>query len=216
MVVLNGLSKYDIMKNMRFSLGLLFLCVGCASPGYLKDRGHDAADIVRAEFGYGLGAKVRAGPVSTGASWIFTPLGLSNGEFYSNAMLEEECPADVGFFFLAGIEHSPRGQDRGKDYSAGSCVPFIAMLGSTGQNYRGKNTLWPHPYYSEVRMSAGFGPAMAVGFNAGELLDFSLGWFGADIYQDDIGSEILAFDAKTIDEDCEGPLGMSSLNQKWR
>jgi hypothetical protein len=43
-------------------------------------------------------------------------------------------------------------------------------------------------YWTQVEVEAGVIFAVHAGFNPGELLDFLLGWFGADIYGDDCGS----------------------------
>jgi hypothetical protein len=160
---------------------LACLCCGCTSTDYLRQRCSDAGDIVTAQFGYGLGAKARVGPIHTGASWIFTPFGLSNGELYSGAMTEETCPADVEVLFT-GMEYSPCGQERNKHYRAGWGWPFIAWPEEVGGD---GSALWPHPYYTEVRVAAGLIPAAVLGLNPGELVDFVVGWLGIDVYRDD-------------------------------
>jgi hypothetical protein len=166
------------------SIMLLLLCSGCASTGYLRDRGNDACDLVTVQLGYGLGAKARTGPLHAGASWIFTPVGLSNGELYGVAQTEEDCPADVEVLFK-GVEFSPRGQARNKNYRAGWGWPFIAW--PQGEDLDPNAFLWPHPYYTDFRISAGLGPAATLGVNPGEFVDFLLGWFAVDVYGDDGG-----------------------------
>jgi hypothetical protein len=44
----------------------------------------------------------------------------------------------------------------------------------------------PAPYYSQIEVVAAAGVSLRIGFNPGELLDFFLGWFGVDIYHDDL------------------------------
>ena len=171
------------MNRVAIVLFVGLFCGGCASTGYFADRAHDFGDIFTAELGYGVGAKVRAGPVHAGAACVFAPMGLSNGEPYWNVMTEEECPCDVEVV-CKGVEYAPRGQQRGKDYTAGWGWPFIAWPVSipAGGN---RKALWPHPYYTDIRVTAGLGPAVTLGFNPGELLDFILGWTTIDIFNDD-------------------------------
>ena len=170
------------MKVLMTLVAGCVLCSGCASTGYLGKRDRDFRDIVTVQVGYGVGAKVRTGPVFTGASWIWTPAGLSNGELYRGAMTEEVCPADVAMLFT-GVEYSPRGAQRGKDYrTPWNTVPFIALPEKIGED---TGSVWPHPYYTDFRVSAGLGPAVTLGLNPGEFVDFLLGWFAIDIYGDD-------------------------------
>lgn len=166
-----------ITTSLLAILAALF-CSGCASTGSFKGRSHDLADIATVQLGYGLGAKLRAGPLHTGASWIFTPVGLSNGEFYGPAMMEETCPADVEVI-THGVEFSPRGMERNKNYGTkfgSQPLPFLMVP---------EDTDGTHPFYTELRLAAGIGPAAVLGLNPGELLDFVLGFVGADIYGDD-------------------------------
>jgi hypothetical protein len=67
--------------------------------------------------------------------------------------------------------------------------PFICWPHSPSESWRNNKALWPHPYYTDVRISIGLGPAVTLGANPGELLDFLLGWFGIDIYGDDKAGE---------------------------
>ncbi len=48
----------------------------------------------------------------------------------------------------------------------------------------------PWPMYTEVEAVAALGPAVRVGINPGELVDFILGWTTLDIYSDDVGAEL--------------------------
>ena len=40
--------------------------------------------------------------------------------------------------------------------------------------------------WTQVEVTAAAGPAVTMGFNPGELADFIVGWFGIDLYGDDI------------------------------
>lgn len=183
------------MKTIRYLpvlLALGLLCGGCASPSYLGDRGRDLGDIFTAEAGYGLGTRIKAGPLHAGLCYVFTPVGLSNGELLWLGRTEEECPCYVDLV-CKGIEYSPRGQNRGKDYIAGWGRPFVTWPQRIGLDHSGK-ALWPHPSYTDFKVTLGIGPAATLGFNPGELLDFFLGWFGVDMYHDDLRNR--AKDAK--------------------
>ena len=62
---------------------------------------------------------------------------------------------------------------RNKDVAARSPFPLVAI---------GKKA----PFYTDVEIMAGFIFSFRAGANAGELLDFILGWTGIDIYGDDL------------------------------
>ncbi len=47
----------------------------------------------------------------------------------------------------------------------------------------------PAPYYSQIDIVAAAGLSVRFGFNPGELADFLLGWFGVDIYHDDLSRQ---------------------------
>ena len=49
-------------------------------------------------------------------------------------------------------------------------------------------TNYPAHYWTQIEVTAGAGPSVRVGFNPGELVDFLVGWFGVDLYNDDIAS----------------------------
>jgi hypothetical protein len=62
---------------------------------------------------------------------------------------------------------------------------------------RGKNVMvnapgpfWvagkPASYFTQIEVSAGVLLGVRVGFNPGEVLDFLVGWFGLDLYKDDV------------------------------
>lgn len=44
----------------------------------------------------------------------------------------------------------------------------------------------PASYHTQIEVSAGILLGVRVGFNPGELLDFLVGWFGVDLYKDDV------------------------------
>jgi hypothetical protein len=61
---------------------------------------------------------------------------------------------------------------RGKDIFATSPYPFYIH----GQ---------PASYYTQIEVAGGLGMALRLGFNVGELVDFIIGFSGADLYRDD-------------------------------
>ena len=44
----------------------------------------------------------------------------------------------------------------------------------------------PLYYYAQMEAVIGLGPSIRLGFNPGEVLDFVLGWFTIDIFNDDL------------------------------
>ena len=178
-----------MIRNLLVTVAVVVLGAGCAGSGYFAKRGRDLRDVFTAELGYGVGAKARTGPLHAGLSYVWTPMGLGNGELYSfrDAATEEQCPYDVELVCM-GIEGAPRGENRGKDCTAGWGWPFVAWPKAIKAGDDGK-ALWPHPYYTDIRVTVGCGPAVTLGFNPGELLDFMLGWFGIDVYKDDLERE---------------------------
>ncbi len=186
---------------------------GCASVGYFKDRGRDAADIFTLTGGWGLGVKVRVGPVRTGLLFkhfeliglrggILVPIGASlrDSEYFGDwyfsppfAVLDRTH--DYGLGTTAEEEFFPDTLGRGKG------IYIAAVLGS--------DRPFLHPflaepeevgacYYTQIEALVALGPSVRAGFNPGELLDFVLGWFMIDIYGDDIGR-------RTSKDDVEPP-----------
>jgi hypothetical protein len=78
-------------------------------------------------------------------------------------------------FGKEGFSHgiSSISDKRNKDITARSPFPLIAKGAKA-------------PFYSEIEVMAGFIFSIRAGANAGELLDFILGWTGIDIYGDDL------------------------------
>ncbi len=172
-------------------LGLAAISTGCATP-YMVDRGRDAADIFTAAAGAGIGAKARVGPVGLGllgnADWIGLRGGQliaysDEGERYELCPTISPCPTATGscIGMSAGdvFQSSPDGTAfaRGKWYKAHSPIMPIAVF--TGPPIT-------HPFYTQIEVVLGLGATIRLGFNPGELLDFFLGWFTIDIYNDDL------------------------------
>jgi hypothetical protein len=72
------------------------------------------------------------------------------------------------------IQHRDRSSSkRGKDVFGYSPLPFIVLHKSPAA-------------YTQIEVSGGVLVSFRLGFNPGEIVDFVLGWFGADIYGDDL------------------------------
>ncbi len=76
------------------------------------------------------------------------------------------------------IELGPRSAARGKDVAyRPSCIPFWDPPPPEP----------PNPArWTQFEVAAGLLGGVRLGFNPGELLDFLLGFFGADLYGDDL------------------------------
>lgn len=181
------------MKRItHFGLVLVVaLLTGCASTGhYFADRGRDAADVFSLAVGKGMGAKLRAGPVTVPPLLLeYTAAGLRGGELCRQDLTGIETnyhtlgTTDGGMVTFIGERFDLTTLDRGKNFVASSRVgedtyiPFITTLDSESSI----------AYYGEVEAVVAIWYSVRVGFNVLELLDFVLGWTTLDIFNDDIG-----------------------------
>lgn len=160
---------------------------GCASSkGFLVDRRRDAADIITATIGFGLGAKAKVGPLQTGILVHSDQLGLRGGTFpdvCDNCEFEGLGANTLDLEFIAvGLEEFDSNDDltrrehRRKDFWAASAGPFF---------HRTKDCRSPS-YYTQVEAVLSLGLGIRLGANPGELLDFILGFAGMDIFDDDL------------------------------
>jgi hypothetical protein len=176
---------------------------GCTSTNsYFVDRGHDALDIVTLTAGFGLGAKVRAGPVQTGLigelPWI--PL-IRGGEITPDINIQYAgvpIDQDVQCLFM-GAERTLAGENRGKAFLAFSRRSDLCRLLKIGSQEPASITREPEldipfihlpsrpcpPYFTQIEISVAIGLSLRFGLNPGELLDFVLGLTTLDIYADD-------------------------------
>ena len=178
------------MKRLLVVAGLISSSSGCASTAYWSDRKHDAADVFTVTVGYGVGLKVRAGPVQGGVAWSRDRFGVRGGEFAvmtkvdgSEFLLPYPLPSEWGPFFA--MEGSSFGTDRRKDYFAASRgLPFVIdHCGGANDSAAGRIH-----YFSQAEVLVGLGVTLRFGVNPGELLDFVLGWFTVDLLRDDAKS----------------------------
>jgi hypothetical protein len=171
-------------------LGMVIAGSGCVSArGYFGDRWADAKDVFTVAAGIGAGAKARVGPVHVGLIANESRVGLVSGEVSWNQFLTNDVealcfPIIVEGGLLFSCEENRAGEDRGKRYDMAGVVPFV-----TTQTW---SFLSPEhlsaSYFTQIEVSAGLGGTLRLGFNPGELLDFFLGWFGVDIYGDDLNA----------------------------
>ncbi len=161
------------------------------------DRRRDAADIFTATVGHGYGVKAQAGPLAAGVAVIMDHQGLRGGAL---AEFPRGCGGwdmiDVNVLGFGGqrfnvsssntVDYGARNHEtleaRNKTYNAPSIAGLTIPLAVEGDKWtRG------HLYrLTQLELAVGVGPAVRIGFNPGELLDFILGWFLIDIYNDDI------------------------------
>ncbi|NCD35433.1 MAG: hypothetical protein EOL87_18775 [Spartobacteria bacterium] len=177
---------------------------GCTT-GYVADRGRDAADIFTVGVGYGLGTKVRVGPVQLGLLYEVSSASLRGGEL--SADNQETVGPETGdvLGLMMGTESFFKCRlPRNKNFLATNLnlfpdesdelflIPFIFAAEPlqtpswTATHSGPKDQPPPYYYYSQIEFVASLYRSIRIGFNPGELLDFLLGWTTVDIYNDDV------------------------------
>lgn len=160
-------------------------CTGGRS--YFVNRGRDAVDVVSLTAGYGLGARLRAGPVEAAfpLEGRYHLVGIQGGEaFKSNRKLSgvsalfwwRQNEEGRKTFSAEGWRGTPVGLARHKDLTVDSHMPLFITEISPKDNIA---------YWFALEASGGFLASLRVGVNPGELLDFILGWTTVDIFDDD-------------------------------
>ena len=189
-----------LTRAIQHAILLVTVCLtGCVGTGgYFEDRGRDAADIFTASAGLGGGAKARIGPLQVGLlTNIDMAGGLRGGKYgsiswYETATRETIAPYPYKMTkfpdtlypwdyptYIFGSDRFQVGHNRslaarrGKTYESVSLFPFVAL------------TKQPE-YYTQIEVVIALVGSVRLGFNPGELLDFVLGWFPLDIYDDDL------------------------------
>ena len=172
-------------RRLAPSIALVLLCAGCASP-YWQNRRADAADVFTATVGIGIGATARIGPLHAGlgVNWDF--YGIEAGEIGKLGSLGEaivglgDKATDVCIVCMGGseINQGERSAVRGKNVAyRPSGIPFWDPPPPES----------PNPArWTQIEVAAGLLGGVRLGFNPGELLDFLLGFFGVDLYGDDL------------------------------
>jgi hypothetical protein len=177
-----SISRMNKLIQMVALLLFIAMMTGCASP-YLINRGRDAADVFTATVGYGVGAKARVGPVQAALFANRDMAGLRagsgflgndhSGEVYAPIPIsyKSDWGVNCGGEWFSSLEFVE--ERRKKDIFAISRFPLLVFA--------------EHPhFYTQAEIAVGLGPSIRLGFNAGELLDFILGWTTIDIFKDDI------------------------------
>ncbi len=158
-------------KILILLIGCVLLggCVGGNDSDYAIDRKRDFNDIFKA--GLTNSTKFQAGPVNYGIA----PLYMGGNYDFINK---------IGFrsgfcgFYGENSTYNKIAWARNKLYNN-------ITLG-IGYNESLNNST--ASYYSQLEFGVGFiVPGPYLGFNPGELLDWNLGYYGIDIYGDDIG-----------------------------
>ncbi len=184
---------------------------GCASTkAYFVDRGRDAADIVTVTVGVGLGAKARVGFVQTGLLGNRDIVGLRSGQFFTSSDLEPESYGDYLMSNSSDVEAGPvmllglpllylipdwgdgGGAKTFRNYCSGNDQFRLTGL----PKERGKeidSASWvlfvihdSPQHLGQIEVVVGVIGSVRVGLNAGEFADLLLGWFGIDLFDDDI------------------------------
>jgi hypothetical protein len=179
-------------------IGLLHLAA-CSSP-YMKDRGRDGADVLTLTVGFGIGAKARAGPVTTAALFNRDLAGLRGGDAITSHP-DDVHVQDGGIPLLVSVDSFLPASEPVKERNKGHYVVTFWTVYPTHQGL-----FWPEgvragpledecedtgdgitpAYYTDLEVVVAAILSVRVGFNPGELVDFLLGFFGVDIYGDDL------------------------------
>ena len=153
-------------------------------------------DIVTVSFGWGAGVRARVGPVSAGLISCRDVAGIRGGRIgrlvpkdeMGNWALHDSYTVDVTLSSLETFNPDAMTRERGKSFSAFG-MPIVSFP-SRANNQE----VFPYYYFTQVEAIVALGPSIRVGVNPGEFVDFLLGWFRVDIFDDDRGERPLADD----------------------
>ena len=167
--------------------------VGRAGNAYLTDRVRDSMDMVTLTVGGGLGVTGRVSAIHAGGYFGADVIGLRGGGLIRipdlssknwgknwmtvDYILEGVIPYE-GCFGGVYVDHIPY-------WTAMSETPFFA-LPAPPSDVDGCTSCYRH-YLTQVELALGLGPAVRIGINPGEMVDFVLGWTTLDIMADDRG-----------------------------
>lgn len=189
-------------------LTIAAVAAGCASgKAYFSARGRDAADIVTLSLGVGGGAKARVGPLHAGLFFAADLYGVRNGCVLTGGQM---CPGGPGglevdsllipmsrdelpglFPVIFGMEAFPdRGLPSGEGDGFGAAVSMLPFISIPCPIDKGipVHSATAAKYLTQIEVAGGLCGTVRLGFNAGELLDFVLGWTTVDIFRDDRAS----------------------------
>ncbi len=161
---------------------IVAICMsGCANPNaYLADRVHDAGDIFTATVGVGAGATAKVGPLNVGLLANHDKAGLRGGALFNSSSITAE---QYDMLAVGTTKFSTMQPAMGH----GKCVDDFKLFGIGVPTNNCKETA----NLFQIEAVAGIGPSVRLGFNPAEALDFTLGWFGLDIFGDDANTQKL-------------------------
>jgi len=185
--------RIPLLAIVLLSVGSI---AGCEHPkAYLIDRGRDAADIVTLTVGLGAGARARMGPLHAGLILFADVGGLRGGnlvtyrpahaghEIVGTVMADATIWSHENFFLGPNFWGSLH---RFKEFEARG-LPLLSGVQPALQvtEVEAESEPLVHPYYTQVEAVVALLGGVRAGVNPGEALDFLLGWFGIDIFNDD-------------------------------
>ena len=192
----------EIDDDMRLFLFCLLtalalaLTTGCASSGYFPSRLRDAGDVFTLALGSGVGAKARVGPIQPALMIDHDVAGLRAGEFFLSGYKVKDLQQNYEMYMPLGLSdelnsfgfgyYKPGevGRKRHKAIHEYSPVPWIVVPTPDKSRAAAAGPTSP-AQYTQIEVAGGFILTLRAGFNPGELLDFLLGWFTLDLYDDD-------------------------------
>ncbi|UDQ98290.1 hypothetical protein AAEX28_15080 [Lentisphaerota bacterium WC36G] len=165
------MKKFFNIFLISFLVVSLTGCVSNNDSDYTVDRKRDFDDIFQTDFMIGAGGKAQVGIINLAAGILST--------HFTNRKIEiSSTLGSLGLMSIEKYSYDKINWARNKNYTSFNL----------GLSYAQPTNQSALNYYSEF--GAGFGTPVGgfyLGFNPGELLDWSLGYFGIDIYDDDIG-----------------------------
>ncbi|MCK5801588.1 MAG: hypothetical protein KAI66_02090 [Lentisphaeria bacterium] len=200
----------NIFSRLFFLVAIALLTNGCAMRGYMGNRGRDIADVLTFSVGTGLGVKAQLGPLH------FTPVlmcadqaGLRGGEVFAVSAGDEDLehiPLSVGALWWANDvfwlpQDGERLQARGKavfafppgarddqQFSlASETIPFVCVPRMKWESEGLVLKKYPAHYLTQLEVVVAVMGSVRLGVNPGELVDLVVGFFGLDLYGDDLG-----------------------------
>ena len=165
---------------------IVFLALASCSCKTLQDRWADAKDVVTITLDEGVGARAQVGPADVGFGFFADFVGIRSGCFGTNKIGHFLSGFDVQMLFIGvgASWHDEGAEQRSKYYS--KTISWLIGRPEYTEGVLGKPPF--PPYYTQVEVAVAFEIGGRVGVNPGEFLDFMVGWFGLDLYRDDIAA----------------------------
>jgi hypothetical protein len=163
------------------------LQTGCATQGYLLDRARDGMDVLTVTTGVGAAGQVRVGPLPLGFAQCCDMVGLRGGQLIHRTSVPE-IPEEinttaplVGLFLLTCMAEDPRPEV----LSLIECEDGFSPDPLQELRHKADEGLCVPAMY-QLEALFGLGGTLRLGINAGEFVDFLLGWTSIDIFDDDL------------------------------